>query len=538
MNLERILAENLLRFGVKNINNPIGYHVKFLMEQDASAAFTQIENDAAAYAEFQKFQTDVRSQYKNVILIKTQKLVPINNDPIILTNYFYNNFVTLELGVKDPAMLKANLDRIITQLETAGAKLDNPKTVIEIVSTATPDPASTGPNPRDFPNKIVPPDRKKLDHTYGGQLVYDKTGAVTAKSKEWATTNGNQFLAEQRGESAKKYLESKGVKASIIVKAVTGATTRQFQITAKQEGTEKVINPIGVPDIEWSYSVSVSAGLGPSNDNMSTKDDYESALAVQQLLQSDPEEYKKKFPYGFDPRVVWFSVGAGGSLGPMTGVIPRAASIDAKREAMAKPGNKLAAALAAVRKGGMNPAYGVYEGFFKLQPSSLQAQSFSIAGAGGSTAESAGEVGPFLSSVGHFLSGEEIVANFQNIVSPLVAQLVNTNIADKIYDMIAADRAAYDINKFYSTMEPVKSAYDKIFNLSFNVSAKGNLQDLVTAAVAAGIQGVSATKSKDPEYWNNAYFFDYTTKNANGLPSYGKLDKKNAAAFFAGAGFE
>ena len=457
-----------------------------------------------------------------------------------MTDYFYNNFVTLELGVKDSKTLKTKLDNLITELETAGAKLDNPKTIIEIVSTATPDPASTGPNPADFPGKVVPATHKKLDHNYGGNLKYDAAGKVTAESKEWARTNGNEFLAKQRGESAKKYLESKGVKASIIVKAVTNETikTREFQITAKQQGTEKVINPIGVPDIEWSYSVSVSAGLGPSNDNMGTKDDYESALAVQQLLQSDPEEYKKKYPYGFDPRVVRFSVGAGGSLGPMTGVIPRDASIDAKREAMAKPGNKLAAALAAVRKGGMNPAYGVYEGFFKLQPSSLQAQSFSIAGAGGGTAESAGEVGPFLSSVGHFLSGEEIVANFQNIVSPLVAQLVKTNIADKIYDMIAADRAAYDINKFYSTMEPVKSAYDKVFNLSFNVSAKGNLQDLVTAAVAAGIQGVSATKSKDPEYWNNAYFFDYTTKNANGLPSYGKLDKTNAAAFFAGAGFE
>jgi hypothetical protein len=540
MNLERILAENLLRFGVKNINNPIGYHVKFLMEQDASEALAQIQNDAAAYAEFEKFQTDVRSQYKNVILTKTQKMVPINEKPIQIDDYFYNNFVTLELGVKDPAKTKANLDSVITQLETAGAKLDNPKTVIEIVSTATPSPASTGPNKRDFPNGVVPATHKKLDHTYGGQLIYDKTGAATANSIEWAKTNGNEFLAQQRGESVKKYLESKGVKASIIIKAVTNenVTTREFQITAKQQGTQKVVNPIGVPDIEWSYSVSVSAYLAGSDGPYSTKFDHESVLAVQGLRDTDPEEYKKKYPYGFDPRKIWFSVRAGGSLGTMTGVIPRYGCVEAGYLATAVPGNKLAATLAAVRKGGMNPAYGVYEGFFRLQPDSLQAQSFVSAGAGGSTQESAGEVGPFLSSVGHFRSGEEIVANFQNIVSPLVAQLLKTNIADKISEMITADRAAYDISRTYSDQEPVKSAYDKVFNLSFNVSAKGNLQDLVTAAVAAGITEVSATKSTDPRYWQNAYFFDYTTKNANGLPSYGKLNKQNAAAFFAEAAFE
>jgi hypothetical protein len=512
MNLEKLLAENLLRFGVKNLDNPIGYHVKFLMEQDPGAALKQIQNDAAANAEFQKFQSTANSQYKNVILIKTQKLVPINNEPITLEDYFYNNFVTLELGVKDPKTLKAKLDGVITKLETAGAKLDNPKTIIEIVSTATPDPASTGPNKRDFPNQVVPADHKKLDHTYGGQLVYDKTGAVTAKSIEWAKTNGNNYLAQQRGESAKKYLESKGVKASIIVKAVTGAERRQFQITAKQEGTQKVINPIGVPDIKWSYGVTVDIVM--------------KSAATNTVMGN---------------QVPFIRVSAGGNLGTMQGVIPRNSSVDAENKAMAKiwsQGTNVQMAVKAAKLGGISPNFGAFKEMFQLQPSSLMAQSSAVAGAGGTTQESAGAVGPFLSSVGHFMSGQLIVAEFNNILSPLVAQLVKTNIADKLQLIFEANKELPGPNNPAKDKESEKAAYDKLFALGFHVDGTGNLQDLVTAAVAAGIQGASATKSTDPAYWQNAYFFDYTTKNAQGIPSYGKLNKQNAAAFFEGAGFQ
>lgn len=504
MNLEKLLAENLLRFGVKNLDNPIGYHAKFLMEQDPRAALKQIENDAAAYAEFQKFQNTANSQYKNVILVKTQNLVPINNNPIIISDYFYNNFVTLELGVKDPAKLKANLDLVITQLETAGAKLDDPKTVIEIVSTATPPLASTGPNPKDF-GGTVPADHKKLDHTYGGQLVYDKTGVVIATSKEWAKTNGNKYLAEQRGASAKKYLESKGIKASIIVTALTDQPTREFQITAKQTGTKKVINPIGVPNIEWSYSVSVTVIMAAAFTNDITGN-----------------------------QVPHLRISAGGTLGSMQGVIPRDASIDSKAKSIVKvwsQGGNVQQGVATAKLGGMNPKFSNFEGALKLQPSSLAVQSSTVAAAGGSSQEAAGAVGPFLSSVGHFSSGGLIVQEFNNIVSPLVAQLVKTNIADKLQLIFDANKGLPN----YSDQEPAKSAYDKLFALSFKAKGSGNLQDLVTAAVAAGLQGVSATKSTDPLYWQNAYFFDYTKKNAQGLPLYGRLYSKNSAAFFEGA---
>lgn len=510
MNLEKLLAENLLRFGVKNLDNPIGYHVKFLMEQDPRAALKQIENDAAAYAEFQRFQSTANSQYKNVILVKTQKLVPVNTTPKTVKESFYNNFVTLELGVKDPKAIKARLDVVIAELEAQGAKMDDPKTVIEIVSTATPSPASTKPNPDDFPNRVVPADRKKLDHTYGGQLVYDKTGAVTAKSIEWAKTNGNQFLAQQRGESAKKYLESKGVKASIIVTAVTNAKFREFQITAKQTGTEKVIDPIGVPDIEWSYSVSVDVVMKSAATNTITGN-----------------------------QVPHLRIRAGGNLGSMKGMIPRDASNDSQAKATVKvwsQGGNIQQGVATAKLGGVSPNFSNFDGALELQPSSLAAQSSTLAAAGYSTQEAAGAVGPFLSSVGHFSSGGLIVSEFNNIVSPLVAQLVKTNIADKLQLIFDAHKALpRDGNP---DQEPGKSAYDKLFSLSFKANGSGNLQDLVTAAVAAGLKGVSATKSTDPLYWQNAYFFDYTKKNAQGLPLYGKLNAQNAAAFFEGAGFQ
>jgi len=500
MNLEKLLAENLLRFGVKNLDNPIGYHVKFLMEQDPRAALNQIENDAAAYAEYQKFQKDAKSQYKNVTLIKTQKLVPINQKPLTVTDYFYNNFVTLELGVKDPKTIKAKLDGIIDKLKTAGANMDDPKTVIEIVSTATSPFAGTGPATRDFPNG-VPATHKKLDHTYGGQLVYDKTGAVTAESKLWAKTNGNNFLAQQRGESAKKYLESKGVKASIIVIALTDQPTREFQITANQTGTEKVINPIGVPDIEWSYSVSVDVIMASAATNTITGN-----------------------------QVPHLRIRAGGNLGSMKNMIPRDSSNDSQAKAKVKvwsQGGNIQTAVSTAKLGGVRPNFSNFEGALQLQPSSLAAQSSTLAAAGYSTQEAAGAVGPFLSSVGHFSSGQLIVAEFNNIVSPLVAQLVKTNIADKL-------QLIFDEHKKYTADE----TREDIFNLSFKANGSGNLQDLVNAAAAAGLQGVSTTKSTDPAYWQNAYFVDYTTKNAQGLPVYGKLNAQNAAAFFAGATFQ
>jgi len=447
MNLEKLLAENLLRFGVKNLDNPIGYHVKFLMEQDPRAALNQIENDAAAYAEYQKFQKDAKSQYKNVTLIKTQKLVPINQKPLTVTDYFYNNFVTLELGVKDPKTIKAKLDGIIDKLKTAGANMDDPKTVIEIVSTATSPFAGTGPATRDFPNG-VPATHKKLDHTYGGQLVYDKTGAVTAESKLWAKTNGNNFLAQQRGESAKKYLESKGVKASIIVIALTDQPTREFQITANQTGTEKVINPIGVPDIEWSYSVSVDVIMASAATNTITGN-----------------------------QVPHLRIRAGGNLGSMKNMIPRDSSNDSQAKAKVKvwsQGGNIQTAVSTAKLGGVRPNFSNFEGALQLQPSSLAA-----------------------------------------------------HIADKL-------QLIFDEHKKYTADE----TREDIFNLSFKANGSGNLQDLVNAAAAAGLQGVSTTKSTDPAYWQNAYFFDYTTKNAQGLPVYGKLNAQNAAAFFAGATFQ
>jgi hypothetical protein len=220
MNLERILAENLLRFGGKNLNKQL-FVYKYLLEQSdkQAAAIELLKAQGDAYNQFVKWQNMVSTDYKNVILTKSQEFVPFNPEPIVLEDAFYNNFVTLEKGVKNSKALKTALDGMITKLKEQGVKLNvgNGKTMIEIVSTATPPAASTGPRAKDFPGGTVPATHKKLDHDYGGNLKYDAAGKPTPESIEWAKTNGNEYLARARGESVKTYLQEKGVMAIITV---------------------------------------------------------------------------------------------------------------------------------------------------------------------------------------------------------------------------------------------------------------------------------------------------------------------------------
>jgi len=599
MNLERILAENLLRFGGKNLNKQLIVY-KYLLEQDSSQkqaeAIELLKTQGEAYQAFQNWQSEVNKEYGNVILTKTQEYVPINAEPIRLEDTFYNNFVTLETGVKDPAALKTNLDDMIETLKQQGANMTDPKTVIEIVSTATSPAASTGPNPKDF-GGTVPATHKKLDHTYGGQLAYDKAGVVTPQSKEWAKTNGNEFLAKQRGESVKKYLESKGVKATIIVIALTDQLKREFVITAKQEGTDKVITPIGVPDIQWECGFSAELKIAydvdfqemiRNNNNMiealraSVREKAQGAATGKGFAMAIPdpakfpdknsEEYAVEYyflngnvkrgsslpylaVYGNPQGELYITYTGGWSLGNSAGSLPNL------QDKMISPyGSAVGKIDTAIANAKSTDPVTVTKGTYSLSDLDANYQggkkgvfTTNIPNSGVDTGnQSSGDLvsqgvkgvsgineAGRLNTTGYTNNGSLIYAQLRNAASPLFAQLTGTDVAA---ELLKIKDAALTISKehgqyYYGQDANAKAKYDAILAMKINASGKGDLKALIKAAVAAGLPNVSETISTDPAYWQMAYFMDFTKKNQYGLPTRGQLVGQTAKEFFADTTF-
>jgi hypothetical protein len=594
MNLERILAENLLRFGGKNLNKQLMVY-KYLLEQDSSQkqaeAIELLKTQGEAYQAFQSWQSEVNKTYGNIILTKTQEYVPINQEPIKLEDVFYNNFVTLETGVKDPAALKANLDTMIETLKQQGANMTDPKTVIEIVSTATSPAASTGPNKDDF-GGTVPATHKKIDHTYGGNLAYDKVGKPTPESIKWAQTNGNEYLAKARGESVKKYLESKGVKATIIVIALTGQPKRKFLITAKQEGTRKVITPIGVPDIEWScgfsaqfkvaYDVDFSEMIRTNKSlidalDASVREKAQGAYTGTGFAMAEPDP--AKFPdkkskeyaveyyflngnvkrgsnlpylavYGLPQGELYITYTGGWSLGNSAGSLPNL------QDKMISPfGRALDKIDTAIANAKSTDPVTVTKGTYSLSDLDANYQggkkgvfTTNIPNSGVDTGnQSSGDIvsqgakgvsgideASRLNTTGYTNNGTLIYAQLRNAASPLFAQLTGTDVAaelSKIKD--AALTISKEHGQYYFGQDSnAKAKYDAILAMKINASGKGDLKALIKAAVAAGLPGVSETISTDPAYWKRAYFMDFTKKNQYGLPTRGQLLGQAAVEFF------
>jgi len=600
MNLERILAENLLRFGGKNINKQL-FVYKYLLEQGdkQAAAIALLKAQGDAYREFEAWQSKVGGSYKNVILTKTQEFIPINPEPETLEDEFYNNFVTMEKGVKNPKALQTELDNLITKLTEQGAKLNVPdgKTIIEIVSTATPSPASTAPRPGDFPGSTVPASHKKLDHDYGGNLKYDANGKPTPESVEWAKTNGNEYLATARGEAVKKYLESKLIQATIVVVPLTGQEFRQFLITAKQEGTEKVITPIGTPDIKWSVSYTAGLGVGQDMDYLKDTVEWKNIIdnAYTEMQRNAQRAYnegpgstrmkypdKTKFPddksaewrteyyrlnlglkgamlqwalYGTPSGQIFLGVSGGWTFGNSQGDLPGLNKkimdvVGANGDISTAIENAKSQDIGTINKGALtkNVIEAEYKGMKKeafqtsIAPFGVDTGNLTtgdLADKGAKGVLGIDEAGR-LNTTGYTRNGNLIYAQFKNAASPLFTQLTGTDVAAWLKEVnnLALSDAIYSKagnGSFY--YEQFKADFEPLLSKTVTATAKGDLKALIKAAVAAGISDTSETISTDPKYWVNAYYIDYTKMDAFNKPKRGKLTGQDAIDFFEGTKF-
>lgn len=581
MNLEKILAENLVRFKVKNLNYDVfeKKFVRLLKEQDASElAYINIERmktNGELYNLFKKWEQSIAEDATAVKLVKTSSYVPKTNKPIIVRDEFYNNFVTLEKGVKNPAAIKKSLDLAIEQLKQQGVNLEDPKTEIEIVSTATELPAGVGPVPNDYAGGKVPAVNMRLDHDYGGQLKYDKTGKPTQESREWARSdnNGNKYLALKRGESAKAYLESKGVKTPIriITKIVPKEQKREFQITAVVKGNEKVINPIGTPKVQWSCGATANIYIS----NASTTEDFEKGGPQGQTNSRDAYNYYNKMynDWQGENRYAQMQGGKGSPMpkelaawqayGGNYGVfieISGGATIDQARAQLQKAVFQLTPTLADTLEKTFTNKTNTFTGTSaKLKfagergenqtlmmsvgaGGDPKAQSAELAKRGVGTVEAGGIVASYLESTGQVLNGGMILNGLLMVGSPLQTALTGQDFIGWLKQICASLPKTNPTEKAVNApdQQKINDAWQQISKKTFKSSGAGDFKQLISGAIQAGIPGVAATPQKDPAYWKNAYFFDATTGNnpPQEGKDYGKLNAKTAPIFFQGAELE
>jgi hypothetical protein len=229
MDFHKILAENLLRFGAKNIDHKTLR--RFLTEQTQDDLMKAVYDDP----EFQQWDKENQGKVKLVKAFEYKNVEPVVNKVAVP---FFNNFVTIDQGSPKPDEMKTKLDAVLESLKQAGANLDNPKTTINIISTATEAPAGI-----NIDKDAKAAGRTKIDHDYNGK------SAQLADLQKTDLQYGNKILAQKRGESAKAYIESKGVKAKITIttKIVPIPEGRYFQIVAKVQGQEKSVGPINAP---------------------------------------------------------------------------------------------------------------------------------------------------------------------------------------------------------------------------------------------------------------------------------------------------
>ena len=498
-NLHNTIVENFMRFSPKNLD--VNQLKKFLTEQDINY-IERWKTEKEALDNFRKWESAVRNEGR-VKLVKTNAYKDVTEEPERVQVSFWNNFVTID-SMTNPDVVKQEIDAVLEKLTQQGVDLQNPAINISIISRATPEVASTMPSSREKTGK------KRIDHDYNGLLKFDANGNITPASKaefdkkqqadqQW----GNKILAQKRGEAASNYIKSKGIKANITVTPEINAERREFVINAQVAGKEKYIAPITLPDMEIKIKLVAEWVVS----------------GIWSMTGNKPVAVFPKFYYS----VNWTATnGMAGSI----------ITMDDNNS-----GNNL-----------NNSRWMQKNELFNLKwdRNPLQAnKSSNYAGTFGDAQNDSRT--NFLLGTGHFAgyAASSVWEQLTNGASKTVSQLSGFNMKQWLTSTSNTVGVTKDINvqtssssfhSFYgrllTTAEEVQKAQSAVGSTKVLFEKTIKLQDLATAAAAAGVANVSGEMSTDPKFWTGAAWYDSTVTPAR----YGMSLKENPN-FFVGATF-
>ena len=572
MTLNEILAKNLLRFNTKNINYEqfARKFINILNEQgpknaDVLAGIQRMKDNIERAQAYQAWKTNL--PLGATVLFKTAEYVPMPIDPKVVEDVFYSNFVTLEKGLSNPDATKAKLKNVIEMLKQQGLDLTNPKMSIKIESTATELPAGTRPRSKDFPGGKVPSDRLKLDHNYGGKLIYDQSGIPTAASVDWAKTNnqGNYFLAEQRGQGVKKYFESIGVTCPIVVTStiVPNTQKRRFIITGMQEGTEKVISPIETPEIELTVGLTAKIGFSTGLTSGNTivggvgnrKDDYDSFQAgkaerakFDQSMQQwqlanrrDGVERPWRDQAAYDAMLArqargqsmtpYLYLELGGGFTVLDSTNNRKRLQFELQDSEDSRSNSIALRL--------DQAIQII-GQQKVRATGINRVEMNDSDSMGSIPNSLGCTGNFTNGgIGSMLNASQTVGS--KLLDVILGKSFNAWLSGVVSKM-PKQRATTGDGEDGDPQKAINAQWASLASDEFSADAALNFKQLIAACVTAGVTGVAAQKQTDISYWRPGmtFYYDETGKGEGARAwdaDYGALNAKTAPKFFAGAKF-
>jgi hypothetical protein len=203
-NLKKTLAENMLRFGTKNIDpkqvkrviseQAPGLSADQRMRTSLDQQLQRRETGQAAAADFKRIQEFNRRQGK-VTYIQRAKTGTVALDPININAPFYNNMITLDSGLmKDisRADVEAQVNKLVDKIVSTPG-IDRDSLAITVTGAATTAAPFAAPDTRM-------PAGTKLDHP---NKPFDGIDIKTNPQQ------GNQWLATQRAQAIINVLQPK-----------------------------------------------------------------------------------------------------------------------------------------------------------------------------------------------------------------------------------------------------------------------------------------------------------------------------------------
>ena len=196
--LQKILAENMLRFGTKNLKNSKfrKYLYEALVPYGVVKTYQDLKKEVGSYP---------------ILILRNHEDKVVNIPIPNISAQFYNNMVTLENGLMSPATkesIAAEIDKNLIEELQKNPDIDLTKLKLNVTGTASSAKPSMNADTRM-------PAGTKLDHpdtaAYGGIDV--------TKPENYLA--GNQYLAKKRAEAISALIKERFIAASLTTPTLT-----------------------------------------------------------------------------------------------------------------------------------------------------------------------------------------------------------------------------------------------------------------------------------------------------------------------------